>query len=454
MLFYAAVVRNSGLVRWWVATAVVVMLCPVPPARAEEPSTARPLRVLVVGDSVTQGSAGDWTWRYRLWQHLSSTGTEVDFVGPRDDLWDDIAHTQGSQDYVDPDFDRDHASRWGATLAFFPQTDQPIGQLVESYAPDVVIEMLGFNDLVFLRHEPARVADDVRGLVASARAADPDVDIVLGHLSQTWSPGVDEVNLLLDDLAQDLDDVTTRVVTAKVETGYSLREDTWDQAHPNARGETRIAAAMADALAGLGLAQPYARPLPIVPRGPRKAPVVSAAARDGAAELTWSGPPGADHEIVWLRDLTLHDDWAALPEPVAGTSVTVGGLLNGHDYALRLQPVKGYWAAEDDVRSDVVRVLPLPPPPGAVQLKRVDSPRRDRVRVVATSAPGATSYRLEVAPTRSCSSGRVRFGDRVVLTRPRATYTTAAPFVRVRMVALNAGGAGPPSAVSSCLRVH
>ena len=46
-----------------------------------------PLRVLLVGDSVTQGSAGDSTWRYRLWKHLeATTAGPVDLVGPRNDL--------------------------------------------------------------------------------------------------------------------------------------------------------------------------------------------------------------------------------------------------------------------------------------------------------------------------------------------------------------------------------
>ncbi|MFC7503453.1 hypothetical protein, partial [Nocardioides sp. GCM10030258] len=36
------------------------------------------VRVLIVGDSVTQGSSGDWTWRYRLWRHLQDAGLAVD----------------------------------------------------------------------------------------------------------------------------------------------------------------------------------------------------------------------------------------------------------------------------------------------------------------------------------------------------------------------------------------
>ena len=47
-----------------------------------------PVRIMIIGDSVAQGSSGDWTWRYRLWQTLTSSGVPFDLVGPHDDLFD------------------------------------------------------------------------------------------------------------------------------------------------------------------------------------------------------------------------------------------------------------------------------------------------------------------------------------------------------------------------------
>lgn len=41
-----------------------------------------PISVMVVGDSITQGREGDWTWRYRLWQWFQGEGVAVNFVGP------------------------------------------------------------------------------------------------------------------------------------------------------------------------------------------------------------------------------------------------------------------------------------------------------------------------------------------------------------------------------------
>jgi hypothetical protein len=413
-----------------------------------------PLRVLIIGDSVSIGSAGDWTWRYRLWKHLTAGGVAVDFVGPYDDLYDNVANRPGAQTYNDPAFDGDHAARWGLTFAF-PVDD--IGDLVEIYEPDVVVESLGVNDLTFLAREPDSVAGDVRSFVATARLADPEVDVVLGRQPQTWYDGVPAFNSLLDQAAAELDDEVSRVAVAALDEGFTNRAHTWDTGHPNAQGELRIAAAVADALAELGVAEPFPRPLPTVPLGPRRAPVLAAHATDGGAALRWTGPPGADRELVWMRDVSAGAPWRQLPGPVLEpfTGVhSVSGLLNGHRYAFMLQPAKGYWAAESDVRSNEQRVRPLPPRPGRVRVRSVRSPRQDLVRVVGTRG-SATRYRLEIASLRTCSERRVRVTRRVTgLAQPRAAFSTRARAVRVRLVGTNLAGSGPTSAWSRCVRVR
>ena len=68
------------------------------------------------------------------------------------------------------------------------------------------------------------------------------------------------------------------MVVADADVGYDDFSDTWDGAHPNARGELKIAAAVADALHELGIGPLADRPLPTVPLGPRIPPVLSATA--------------------------------------------------------------------------------------------------------------------------------------------------------------------------------
>jgi hypothetical protein len=211
---------------------------------------------------------------------------------------------------------------------------------------------------------------------------------------------------------------------------------------------------MADALAAIGVATPYPRPLAEVPRGPRAPAELEAASGDGTATLRWTDPPGADHEVVWLRDVSAVGPWPPLSEPVAGGFLQLDDLVNGHAYDVRLQAVKGYWPAEG-VWSDVARLRPLPPLPGRARLSAAWSPRTDRVRVVGEPVPGATSYRVDVDPSSDCSTRPSRFTTVVEeVSAPRAVFRTRAPYVRVRLVARNLAGTGRPSVPSACLRVR
>ena len=190
--------------------------------------------------------------------------------------------------------------------------------------------------------------------------------------SQTWYSGVTGYNVLMDDVADDFHLPTAPAVAAAADLGFEQRVHTWDPAHPNAAGEVVIAAAVADALAELGVGPANARPLPTVPLGPRRAAVLSIDTGEGLANLTWSGPPGATGQYVWRRDVTLREGWSRLPDQLSGSTWTDGGLTNGHRYAFGLQPVKGWWAAEDDIRSNVVEVVPgWPYVPDAV-IKRAE----------------------------------------------------------------------------------
>lgn len=315
----------------------------------------RPLRIMLVGDSVTQGSAGDWTWRYRLWKHLRGLGVDVDFVGPESALYDLPNVFEDSYEYVDPDFDQDHAAGNGETF----ETSPPIAGLVEEFQPDVVVEMLGINDLELERVSAETVDGRLEDFVESAREVEPGVDLVLSRLPQLWlRDEVAEYNALLDDTAEQLDTEESRLVVATPEIGFNSQDHVTEFAHPNAAGELVIAAAVADALAQLGIGEPYPRPLPDVEVGPRLAPILSATAGDGQVELAWTAPPGASEYRLFQRDVALGEDFFRRPERLVGEYFVVKDLINGHAYEFKLEAIKGFRAAAADIRSNVVRVIP------------------------------------------------------------------------------------------------
>jgi len=398
------------------------------------------VRVALYGDSVTQGAAGDYTWRYRLWHHLESIGAGVDLVGPRDDLYDHLRGAHGSHAYVDPAFDSDHASRWGMTMAM---ADQSADDLVRDHDVDVLVSLLGFNDLVYLDLSPDQIGDLASGVVAGARTADPGVSVVLAEASQQWHPGVAELNAALADVAADLDEPTSRVVVATLPDGREARTATWDGSHPSAAGEVDIAASVADALAEVGVGAPYPRPLPTVPLGPRRAPVLRGRAVDAGAALSWTQVPGVDRVRVSVRDVSRGDRFRELA-PVGGLSWSTRNLVNGHVYEFRLRPQRGWLPAATDIRSNTVRLRPLPPLPATVPNLRIGHPRADWVRVVGGRVARARSYRLLSAPARTCAGPvpRLRVTARRLYT-PEALATTRAPRLWVRMVAVNEAGEGP-----------
>lgn len=345
--------------------------------------------VMVVGDSVAHGSAGDWTWRYRLWRHLQDVGADVDLVGPRDDLLERFPGDD-DQTYADPAFDRDHASYWGTARALLTPS---LGTLVAACRPDVVVETLGVNDLAWLGIAPADLVRLAAHGVEEARAARPDVDVVLGQLPQAWLPGAVEYNDLLAGLEDELSTDTSRVVVARAPETFEIDVDTYDFAHPSASGEVKIAASVADALAELGVGAPFPRPLPDVPNGPARVARLQAVPGDASAELSWERPDGSTAERVWVRDLTAGADWAAVTE-VAGTQAVLGGLVNDHVHEVRLQSRKG--TAVSPRYSAPVQVVPrapAPPPSPQPDVPPPPTPQPDDPTPSPTAPPATASPR-------------------------------------------------------------
>jgi lysophospholipase L1-like esterase len=224
------------------------------------------VRIMLAGDSITQGFDGDYTWRYRLYQALTQMGVPFDFVGP---------HTEpygGSNTYLATGWDTDHDAKGGTTLA--AQLDQITADMT-AYQPDVVVALYGTNDL----HNgatPDQLMDRWRAYVDKVRAVRPDVTLVLGETYAEIAYGHAEANAKLATLAAELTTEQSPVVVADLDNPeFDLGRDTYDHTHPTPTGETLIAQRVADALHLQGIvpdvpqiAEPY------VPWSPPVKPVV------------------------------------------------------------------------------------------------------------------------------------------------------------------------------------
>jgi tetrahydromethanopterin S-methyltransferase subunit B len=200
----------------------------------------RMLRFMPVGDSMTIGSAGEHTWRYRMWQHLRETyAGPFRIVGPRETLYDKATESPDSYEYADPDFPRAHLAGWGEGWLHMTPL---IREAVRAQRADILLVSLGLIDLGFYTNA-AQTADNARAFVAEARAANPRIRMVVlpvtpnvrAESDASFATEVAAFNELLAKVVADLDESRSPL-------------DTYDGTHPNESGEHRIAEVFAEAM--------------------------------------------------------------------------------------------------------------------------------------------------------------------------------------------------------------
>ena len=357
------------------------------------------LRVMPVGDALTQGSSGDHTWRYHLWSHLEESGVDFSFVGPHDGMYSLEEEAHGDHSYAEPDFDTDHAARWGQSV---DDMADGIAEVASEHEPHYLLVMAGSEDLLS-GDDPDQVLEGIGETVSTVRVALEKARFVVGELPHVEGTGDDEAvnaridrfNMGLVDLADQLSSGASPVVVAQVAQDYVPEYDSWDEVHPNTRGEVKIAAAFADALAEpLAVGDPFPRPLPEMSAGPRIPPEPEAEEADGGLRISWDQVPGAtDYRVEQRRTEPDSDEATVLSLDVeregGSRSVLVESLLSGAGYEFIVHPYKGRDAG---VASDILElVYDDDPPPGPDGL----SVRRDGT-VVWNEVADASHYEVWV----------------------------------------------------------
>ncbi|MFI8289439.1 GDSL-type esterase/lipase family protein [Streptomyces sp. NPDC085614] len=228
------------------------------------------MRFMFVGDSMTIGRAGDYTWRYRMWQHLETVlPGRYEIVGPRTELYDTAADAPCSHAYADPAFPapaRRHLAGWGEGWLHMAPV---VGEAVASTRTDVLLVSLGLIDLGFYT-DSDQTAENVHAFVAAARSANPHVRAVLlpvipnvrAESDGPFAADCHRFNVLLAKAVADLDTAASPLLLATVPESYDIHTDTYDGTHPGPTGEHKLAAAFADAMHqawGIGAAYGSAR---------------------------------------------------------------------------------------------------------------------------------------------------------------------------------------------------
>ncbi|KAF2004167.1 SGNH hydrolase [Amniculicola lignicola CBS 123094] len=235
-------------------------------------------KFLIVGDSITHGMTGDWTWRYRLWSWLKQN-YDVTFLGPyrgthgqtpRSAVYPTPPKFPGEATTTTPDIQgpyagavssefslSGHGGYWGRQAA---QVRYDIKGWVAAYQPQYLLILLGFNDLGWFVSGPEGLIGNMGALVQAAREGKPDVKILIGNVvdrefiegRQDLVDNTARYNQLLKTTMPNWFRWESPLTYVDVNSNYNCRPggcpDGYDGLHPNALGEWHIAEAFARSL--------------------------------------------------------------------------------------------------------------------------------------------------------------------------------------------------------------
>ncbi|WP_019505716.1 GDSL-type esterase/lipase family protein [Pleurocapsa sp. PCC 7319] len=194
--------------------------------------TLSDIRVMLLGDSITQANTEHDSYRRPLWQKLNEAGfNNIDFVGS-------LQENQGGSN-PNPDFDLDHEGHWGW------RTDEILNQLdgwVASAQPDVAFIHLGTNDILQGQSADSTI-DELGEVIDVFRANNPNIVIFLAQIipARRNDDEREKLNQQISILAAEKSQVDSPIVVVDQSSGFNLRDDTYDSVHPNSRGENKFA---------------------------------------------------------------------------------------------------------------------------------------------------------------------------------------------------------------------
>ncbi|KFY44339.1 hypothetical protein V494_01523 [Pseudogymnoascus sp. VKM F-4513 (FW-928)] len=253
----------------------------------DEPETPPPppppptkFKAMVVGDSISHGHEGDYTWRYRLSQWTGTQNLEMTYVGPYKGTFPksttsppspaplkghsspaattDLTHGSGYAAGMSSDWDTGHFAAWGRQAA---QDKGQIQEMVATYQPDILLVELGFNDVGWFVSDADGTLRSMNELVGQARAAKPDIKFAIANIPhRTFIGGrqdlvdkTNQYNEMLGPAVAAWNQPSSPVGLVDLNGAYSCSPNdgcdaAYDGLHPNEFGEYEIASAFSRTL--------------------------------------------------------------------------------------------------------------------------------------------------------------------------------------------------------------
>nr|AFY23019.1 cellulose-binding family protein [uncultured bacterium] len=306
-------ITRNGLLAGVLAAAALLV---APPAATGDVAVqADPVRVMPLGDSITDGFNVPGGYRIDLWQKIVAGGRSADFVG---------SQTNGPGNLGD----RNHEGHSGWTIA---QIDANIVNWLRTFTPRTVLLHIGTNDMY--GSDPAGAPARLSTLIDRITTTAPNADVFVATIVPIS---------FADQTVRTFNATIPGIVQSKVNAGKRVHlvdmyralttADLADGVHPNAGGYSKMATTWYNALLSVpgSIGDPTQEP-----------PPTGTCAATASVVNTWNGGYQADvsvrnntstHLTGWTVSLTLANGqtitnlWGAVP---ASTGTVKNAAYNG-----------------------------------------------------------------------------------------------------------------------------
>jgi hypothetical protein len=238
--------RSAFLLSIWLGILMMNLL-PAGTAGAQPASPQAAVKIMPLGDSITQSVVGQASYRYWLDKKLHAANISFDFVGS---MVDNVGGPP-----TPSDFDLNHEGHSGyTTWNILEPGNNPQGfNLAASFnlrIPDIVLLHMGTVDVLDKIPTNDTIAN-LGGIIDKARAANPNVAVLIAQIIPKDAAlypadvaGTISLNQAILPFAHQKNTAQARVIVVDQFTGFNATQgvDTYDGVHPNASGEQKVAA--------------------------------------------------------------------------------------------------------------------------------------------------------------------------------------------------------------------
>jgi lysophospholipase L1-like esterase len=188
------------------------------------------VKILALGDSITQGGNGHPSYRRSLWFLLKEAGYRVDFVGSETAF-------NGAVPKKLRDFDQDHEGHWGWEAG---EIDAYLATWLQDYDADIALIHAGTNDVDRGQSVESTLAE-LLSIVTKLRADNPEIVLLLAKIIPLRGVDATVFNNALESWTIEHHSEQSPLVVVDQFSGYDAQTDNYDKWHPNSFGEEKMA---------------------------------------------------------------------------------------------------------------------------------------------------------------------------------------------------------------------